>query len=370
MKSFAKNGFKVSMFHKALAFANWLQNIPNKVTPPPFRLLQIGSSFWQSRALYVATSLGIADVVADVEKSVDSIASEVNVNADHLYRLMRMLSSLGIFKEGDEKKFSNSKLSECLREKHPQSVRSMILMHNSPEMTLPWMEALEESIRDGGVPFVKVHNSNLFDYMDEHKEFDSLFGKAMDSVEAITGTDFLLDLDWRMFTRLIDIGGSKGAKSIKILQNYPNLNIEVYDRVQTIEEARQHWNGKLDETLLEKIKFTGGDFFFSVPDSISNDDVYFFSAIFHGFSDEECLVILSNVKKASGKYKPFIVIGDVVLNESNCDSMQASMDMQMLIGTNGRERTMSDWERLIDQAGYELREVVATRSFAKYLLIQ
>ena len=48
-----------------MKFAGWLQNIPNKITPPPFRLIQIGSAFWQSRALYVAARLDIATVLGD-----------------------------------------------------------------------------------------------------------------------------------------------------------------------------------------------------------------------------------------------------------------------------------------------------------------
>jgi len=50
----AKEPRRRRRFGKLTRFAAWLQNIPNKVTPAPFRLMQIGSAFWQSRALYVA----------------------------------------------------------------------------------------------------------------------------------------------------------------------------------------------------------------------------------------------------------------------------------------------------------------------------
>jgi hypothetical protein len=60
-----KNAGAVRRFARLMRFANWLQNIPNKMTPPPFRLVQISSSFWQSRALYVAARLDIATALAD-----------------------------------------------------------------------------------------------------------------------------------------------------------------------------------------------------------------------------------------------------------------------------------------------------------------
>jgi hypothetical protein len=46
--SFQKNSGAVRRFAKAMKFASWLQAVPYKLTPPPFRLMQIGSAFWQS----------------------------------------------------------------------------------------------------------------------------------------------------------------------------------------------------------------------------------------------------------------------------------------------------------------------------------
>ncbi|NOT84180.1 MAG: hypothetical protein HOP02_05205 [Methylococcaceae bacterium] len=187
MKKLATNTFRVKFFNKLMGFASVLQNIPAKITPPPFRLMQIGSLFWQSRALYVATKLELADVLGDTEKSTSEISKALQLHEDHLYRLMRMLASQGIFGETAPRVFKNSKTSAYLRQDNPKNVRAMILMHNSPEMTKPWMEALEESIRDGGVPFAKVHGVDMFSYMDRHQDFDLLFSQAMDSVENLTG---------------------------------------------------------------------------------------------------------------------------------------------------------------------------------------
>ena len=55
-----------------------------------------------------------------------------------------MLAAMGIFEEVSPRVFRNNKLSDCLREGNPQNVRAMILMHNSPEMSRPWYEQLEQ----------------------------------------------------------------------------------------------------------------------------------------------------------------------------------------------------------------------------------
>lgn len=75
MKKLATNPFRVKLFNKLMGFANALQTIPAKITPPPFRLMQIGSLFWQSRALYVATKLELADALGDNKKSTLEIAT-------------------------------------------------------------------------------------------------------------------------------------------------------------------------------------------------------------------------------------------------------------------------------------------------------
>jgi hypothetical protein len=367
MKKLARNKFRVKLFEKLMGFASLLQNIPAKTTPPPFRLMQIGSLFWQSRALYVATRLGVADAIGDAEKSTRDIAAELDLDEDHLYRLLRMLGSLGIFEETSPRRFRNNKTSSYLRTDNPHNVRDIILMHNSPDMTHPWMESLEESIRDGGVPFEKVHGVDLFTYMDQNKEFDLLFSRAMDAVESLTGTAFLEDFDWSAFDRIIDVGGSKGSKSIAILQSFPDLKSLVFDRPQIIENAKTHWQGKAPDAVLARIEFQPGDMFENLPEATSEQDLYVFFAIFHGMSDEESGKVLANLKLAMGANKAGVLIIDTVAEDTHINPTVAAFDMQMLIGTRGRERTLSEWKELLESSGFEIIEVVDVRTFAKFI---
>ena len=368
MKKLATNTFRVKLFNKLMGFASALQNIPAKITPPPFRLMQIGSLFWQSRALYVATKLELADVLGDTEKSTQEIATALQLHEDHLYRLMRMLGSMGIFDETAPRVFKNSKTSAFLRQDNPKNVRAMILMHNSPEMTKPWMESLEESVRDGGVPFAKVHGIDLFSYMDQHKRFDLLFSQAMDTVENLTGNLFLEDFNWGQFDRIIDVGGSKGSKALSILKSCPNLKAVVFDRPQIIEAAKTHWHGKIAADILARIDFQGGNMFESLPAAASDNDLFVFSAIFHGLSDEECTTVLSNLKSAIGNTHSSVLFADAVAEETHINPTIAAFDMQMLIGTTGRERTPSEWKQLLENAGFEIVEIMNVRTFAKFII--
>jgi hypothetical protein len=367
---FTKNKSAIKRYGRLMRFADWLQQVPNKVTPPPFRLLQIGSAFWQSRALYIGTKLEIADELGDSEKSTATLSESLKLNEDHLYRLMRMLAAIGVFTETSARTFKNSKLSNCLRKDNPKNVSAMILMHNSTEMVKPWIDALEPGIRDGGIPFEKIHGVDLFEYMNQSKDFDTLFSQAMDSVENITGSQFLEDFNWGNFKRIIDVGGSKGSKSLVILKANPGLNATIFDRAQVTKNAKERWRDIYEESVLDRAEFIGGDIFESIPRAESTDDIYLFIGVFHAFDDNDCRKILENLKVAMADKSPYAVIADSVASEVNIDAMTASMDMQMLMGTRGRERTKSEWENIIYSCGFEIESILDTRSIAKYIVIR
>jgi hypothetical protein len=365
-----KNPGPVRRFAKLTKFAAWLQNLPNKIVPAPFRLVQISASYWQSRALYVAAKLDIATVLADGQLSTEEIAARVHAQPDATWRLLRMLAAMGIFEEVLPQVFRNNKLSNCLREGYPQSVRAMILMHNSPELSHPWFEKLEQGVRDGGVPFSLVHGQELWAYLDTHPEFDALFARAMDSVEALVGESFATDLDWSRFDRLIDVGGSNGCKSMAILKTHPRLKALVADREQVIRGAEQFWQQREERTLLPRMSFEACDLLQSAPKAASDKDIYLLSAVLHGLGDDACITVLRNLASASAGTGATIAVMEMVMPDVQADLPTASFDMQMFATTRGRERTLAEWQRLFERSDLVLQEVVGLQSFGKILVLQ
>ncbi len=365
-----KNSGGVRRFAKLMKFASWLQNIPNKITPPPFRLIQIGSAFWQSCALHVAVRLDLASALGDELLSVEVIAARVVAQPDAVCRLLRMLTSIGVFGEVSPRIFQNNTLSAYLREDNPKNVRAMILMHNSVEMSRPWYEQLEQGVRSGDVPFQLSHGSELYPYMDDHAEFDSLFARAMDSVEALTGDSFAADFDWGRFNRIIDVGGSKGSKSLAILKRHSHLTALVFDRNQVIQTAAIYWTDKESPALLSRLSYQAGNLLESVPEAKDDKDIYLLSAVLHGMDDENCVKVLRNLTAASAGAGARIAIMEVVVSELNADFSSAAFDMQMFMGTKGRERTLPEWQNLFDQSGWVLEEEVGLQSIGKILVLR
>lgn len=367
--SFQKNGRSVRRFGKAMKLANWLQSLPGKLTPPPFRLVQISSSFWQSRALYVAARLDIATALGDAAMDAGDLAGRLGAAPDALSRLMRLLAAMGIFEEVAPRSYRNNKLSAFLRADHPKYVRAMILMHNSGTMSRPWFEQLEHGVREGVPPFEIAHGQPFYDYLNSHADFDCLFSEAMDSVEALSGDSFATDFDWSRFGRIIDVGGSRGTKSLAILKRHPHLTALVIDREQVVAEARRHW-AEHPTAGSERLHFQAGDLLSALPPAESERDIYLLSAVLHGFDDESSVAALRNLAAGCRESGARIALLEMVLPETGADVASASFDMQMFTCTRGRERTLAEWKALIAESGLVLEEVVGLQSFASILVLR
>lgn len=367
--AYQKHSRGVRLFGTLMRLVAGFQGLPARLTPPPFRLVQMGSAFWQSRALYVAARLDVATVLGDRTMDAEAIAARVSARPDAVLRLLRFLASLGVFELCGAGTYRNNKVSHYLRTDHPQNVRAMVLMHNSEVMSRPWFDSLESAVREGGIPFEDSHGQPLYEYMSANPETEALFAAAMDSVEALTGDSFATDFDWSRFQRLIDVGGSKGSKALAILKRHPRLEAVVVDRETVVRTAADHWRGTLQASLLERLHFDPGDVFSALPPA-REGDVYLLAGVLHGFDDGACVRALENLRQVAAPAGAAIAVLETVMDEVHPDAVATSMDMQMFMGTAGRERTRKEWRALIDASGLRLQEEVGLRSFVRILLLR
>jgi len=366
-----RQAWRSRLFRFAAGVSDRLQRLPNRFAPAPFRLLQIGSAFWQSRALYVAAKLDVATVLGDSRQTVEELAARLSVDRDALFRLLRMLGAMGIFDTDQRGRVANNVLSQPLRADSPACIRNMVLMHNSPEMSRPWYETLEHGLRGGGPPFAICHGQELYDYMNAHPTFDTLFSTAMDEVEALSGDSFATAFDWRRFKRVIDVGGSRGSRSAAILRRHPHMRATIVDRRQVIEQAKGWWSDSGDSFCGDRMEFVEGALLAGpLPRASGPHDVYLLSAILHGFDDAVCSDILKQVARAAGTSGAAIVLLEMVMPDRNVGVAQASFDVQMFMGTRGRERTRAEWRKVYDLTGLVLREEIALASFGQMLVLR
>jgi len=72
-------------------------------------------AFQESRAIFVAAELGLADLLAGGARTVEELATATATRPELLRRLLRALASSGIFAEKPDGRFVLSALAEPLR---------------------------------------------------------------------------------------------------------------------------------------------------------------------------------------------------------------------------------------------------------------
>ncbi len=73
------------------------------------------SGYWISQAIYVAAKLGLADLVKDSPKTAEQLAAATETQPAALYRLLRALASVRVFREDEQRRFALTPLADQLR---------------------------------------------------------------------------------------------------------------------------------------------------------------------------------------------------------------------------------------------------------------
>ena len=81
----------------------------------------------------------------------------------------------------------------------------------------------------------------------------------------------------------------------------------------------------------------------------------------HDWSDESCVKILKNCRKAILEETGKVIIVDVVLEpEGNdlFDDTSLVFDLVMIAHTSGKERTELEWKKVLEEAGFPLYNII------------
>ena len=84
---------------------------------------------------------------------------------------------------------------------------------------------------------------------------------------------------------------------------------------------------------------------------------YYFGSICHDWPDDRCQVLLTNTAKAMIKGYSRILIDEYVLHNTGASFRGSSMDILMMMFNSGMERTMRQWENLLEACGLEIIKV-------------
>lgn len=305
-----------------------------------------------SRLVYLAATLNLADRVAEEPKTAEELAQATETHALSLYRMMRTLASLGVFKEDEEHRFALGPVGETLRTGAPGRATALIMGGDSVTRTLD--HALY-SLQTGKPGFEKSVGLPLFDWLGKHPTEASLFGEMMVGFHGSEPAAVNDAYDFSGFRMIADIGGATGNMLTTILERRPGQKGILFDLPHAVPAARVHLQ---QHGMADRIKVEAGSFFESVP---AGADAYILSHVIHDWSEEQCLTILGNVRRAMNPDGRLLIV-EMVLPGGDTPHFGKLLDMLMLMLPGGRERTEAEYSALLDKAGFRLTRVVPTAS--------
>jgi ubiquinone/menaquinone biosynthesis C-methylase UbiE len=330
-------------------------NLPsNPDVSPSVGMLQMISGFWISRAIYIAAKLGIADHLCDGPKAVDTLAAATGTHAASLYRVLRALASVGVFSEGQKRRFALTPLAETLRTDAPGSLRAFATVELGEEHYPAWGELLH-SVKTGEIAFDRAFGMPVWKFFEQNPDNAKTFNDAMTGFTLAVNDAVLSSYDFSSISKIVDVGGGHGSLIASILKANPQMKGVLFDAPPVIEGARHRI---ADEGIAERCEAVAGDFFDAVP---SGGDAYIVKWIIHDWDDERSVTILKNCHRAMAENGRLLLVEAVVPDGSE-PHFSKYMDLNMLIMTGGRERTEDEYRTLLEASGFKLTRIVPTNS--------
>jgi O-methyltransferase domain/Dimerisation domain len=340
---------------------------PNRVpsVEPRAWLRTLIGGYRMSQAVYVATRLGIPDLLADGPREIDELACATGSHAPSLRRVLLALAGVGVLDKVGPGRFALTPVGEALRAGVPGSVRASVLFLLNESHWRPWGHLLH-TVRTGETAFAHVHGANLFDYLATHPEEASLFNAGMLGNSPGHARLVAKSYDFSGMSRVVDVAGGRGRLLATILERNPQLRGTLFDLPPVIEEARQLVN---DAGVGDRCAFVGGDFFETVPEG---GDAYIMRNIIHDWGDDQAVAILTTCRRAMGNGARLIVVERYFADDPREAVLVLHADLEILVNVGGRERTTDEYASLLARSGLRLARTIdlghAPEAMGHYLI--
>ena len=269
--------------------------------------------------MFAATALGIFDGRRPVEYK-------------ELPRLLDACVALGLLVRRSDGEYVNTAESErFLRSDSPETLSGYVLYSNAA--LYPMWANLEEALKEGTPRWKQTFGlegpifSAFFRTDDAMREFlKGMHGFGQLSSPAVAET-----FDLSRFHRMVDLGGASGHLAKAIRERYPAMATTVFD-LPVVKKAYP--------------EVVAGDFF---TDPLPEADLYVLSRILHDWSEPKIRLLLRKIHDALPRGGG-LLIAETLLDERAVPAHMQSLNM--LICTEGRERTLNEYSALLKEAGF------------------
>lgn len=327
---------------------------PKATTESPELVLDLIEGFRRSKVMFAAVQLGVFDALSSGCATSESIAKKLKCHQESMKSLLEGCVSLGLleFKDGI---FSNTgSAKKYLTSSSPDQLTGYITYSNNVMWNL--LSHLEEAVQTGDNQWNRTFGTDgqIFSGFFRTPEAMNEFLMGMHGYGMITSPALVESLDLSRFHRMCDLGGASGHWVIEACEQNQHLHGIIFDLPKALNLAEKM---AAKSSASDRLSIVGGDFF---TDPLPQADLYALGRILHDWSQDKVRHLLRRVYDAlpSGGG---ILIGEKLIDEDRKAPRWAlTQNLIMLVCTEGRERSASEYEDLLREAGFVSIDVKRT----------
>lgn len=319
--------------------------------PDPAPILELLVGFRRSKTMFAAVELGVFDALSAGSKTLETLAQEIKAQPDSLERLLDACVGLGLLSKVDGGYANTAATTTYLCRSSSRRVLGYVHFSNHVMWNL-WSH-LEDAVREGTNRWKQAYGwdapifANFFHTEETLREF--LLG--MHGYGLISSPQVVEAFDLSPFPVLADLGGATGHLAVAACRRYGTMTAVVQDLPEALPLARE----LVSRTEVhERVRFSGGDFF---RDALPAADIYALGRILHDWTEPKILTLLQRIFEAlpSGGA---VLIAEKLLNEDKSGPSWAQMqNLNMLCCTEGKERTLQEYQALLQSVGFDQVQV-------------
>jgi hypothetical protein len=305
-----------------------------------------------SQVAYVAAELGVVDNLTRGPRRVAELAAATGARALSLRRLLRALASLEVCRERRDGRFALGPAGRLLSIDAPDSLAARFLYWGRCQWPL-WGNLLH-SVKTGGSARKLIIGTDGFEHLQGNADAAAIFNQSRVDLTRIVAREVVRAYDFAGLRSIVDVGGGHGALLAVILQAHP-----LFDMGHAMEGAKAHLS---KAGLAARSECIAGNFFKSVPPGA---DGYVLKSVIHDWNDERSGAILRKCRKAIRPDGRLLLVERIMperLKPLRRHHAFAQADLAMLLGPGGRERTETEFRRLLGASGFKLTRIIKTQA--------
>ncbi|WP_163783377.1 methyltransferase [Myxococcus vastator] len=311
------------------------------VEPRPPRRMEFAAlsadmvGFWRTQTIAAAVRLGVIEALPATEAEVED---RCRLRPDGARRLLRALGELHLVTSGNER-WELTPRGMFLRASHPRTLADAALEYAGP-FSREWA-ALPDALRaESNWRAPDVFGEVARDRLRREGHHRMLQSYALHDYRQVPGA-----LALRGDERIIDAGGGLGALGRLVAEAYPSVTVTVIDRPEVVAQ------GQYGHPPRRGVAWRAADIF--QPWGLKADGVLL-SRVLHDWEDDDARRLLAHARAALPLGGRVFVI-EMMLPSAGVAG--ALCDLHLLMTTGGRERSVDEYERLLNATGFQLQAV-------------